>query len=103
MPLEVIMALDPFTATIEQMLDQQRRAGEAGTVRGRHYTYWVEDVKQMKREGRLSEAETLLIECDRAAVAQAEIEDLAKPPWYAEQLGVVRRKIERIAKKTAKG
>jgi hypothetical protein len=62
-------------------------------VRGRHYTEWVEPVKQLKREGRLKEAEALLLECVDAVEAEASVEGSPVAPWYYEQLGVVYRKL----------
>ena len=62
-------------------------------MRGRHYTEWVEPVKQLKREGRLKEAEALLLECVDAVEAQASIEGSPVAPWYYEQLGIVYRKL----------
>lgn len=42
-----------------------------GDVRGRHYTEWVETVKALKRDGRLDEAEALLLECVVATELEA--------------------------------
>lgn len=80
-------------------MNREQRAAIAALVRGQHYTAWVETVKDLKREGRLLEAEALLIECDRAAAAEAEVTESEKAPWYENQLGVVRRKMERASKK----
>ena len=62
-------------------------------MRGRHYTEWVEPVKQLKREGRLKEAEALLVECVDAVEAEASVEGSSVAPWYYEQLGIVYRKL----------
>jgi hypothetical protein len=53
----------------------------------------VEPVKQLKREGRLAEAEELLLECIDAVEAQARTEGGPVAPWYYEQLGIVYRKL----------
>ena len=71
---------------------QQRRAQRAGCVNGRHYTTYVEEVKQLKREGRLQEAENLLLKLIKVVEAQAAIDGLGVAPWYYEHLGIVYRK-----------
>jgi hypothetical protein len=62
-------------------------------VRGRQYTEWVETIKQLKREGRLAEAEELLLECVDAVEAKARTKRTPVAPWYYEQLGIVYRKL----------
>jgi hypothetical protein len=34
--------------------------GQAGNYKGRHYSTWADEAKQLKRDGRLDEALTLL-------------------------------------------
>jgi hypothetical protein len=53
----------------------------------------VEPVKQLKREGRLEEAEELLLECVDAVEAEAAVKGRPVAPWCYEQLGIVDRKL----------
>lgn len=65
-----------------------------GLVDGRHYTEYVEDVKQLKREDRLNEALALL----SALIDAVEQESSSKgpgwtlAPWYYEQAAICFRK-----------
>jgi len=81
--------------------EDNRKAQEAGCVNGRHYTTYVEEVKQLKREGKLAEAEKLLLRLIKAVEAQAQIDKLSLAPWYYEQLGIVYRKMGEKAKADA--
>lgn len=71
-------------------------AAEAAKVDGQHYTAHVETVKQLKREGRLDEAESLLLRLIDATRREAKITGHWMPPWYESQLGIVRRKKARL-------
>ena len=62
-------------------------------VRGRHYTEYVEQAKELKRQGNLVDVLGLLEELIAAAAAEANRDRLAMPPWYAEQAAVVHRKL----------
>jgi tetratricopeptide (TPR) repeat protein len=83
----------PSTLQSDPVPTPRQPTRQAGLVRGRHYTEWVEPVKQLKREGRLKEAEALLLECVDAVEAQARVEGSPVAPWYYEQLGIVYRKL----------
>lgn len=83
----------PSSSRAERVWQRRQPSGPPGLVRGRHYTEWVEPVKQLKREGRLAEAEELLLECIDAVEAQARAEGGPVAPWYYEQLGIVYRKL----------
>jgi hypothetical protein len=65
--------------------------GEAGLVRGRHYTEYVEEVKTLRRSGRTPQAEQLLLELIDAteAEAAAQGEGWGVAPWYYEQLAIL--------------
>ncbi len=68
-------------------------AKQAGHYRGRHFTEWVERVKQLKREGALEEAEALLWGLVTAAEEESRSEGwLALAPWYYSQLAIIYRK-----------
>lgn len=68
---------------------EMRAAQPAALARGRHYTEWVEPIKQMKRDGRHNDALTILGECMDAT----ERADRGRPaPWYYEQAAIIYRK-----------
>ena len=67
-----------------------------GTYKGRHYTEWVDEVKRLKRENLLDEAETLLLGLIGATEAEAQAKGYPSPaPWYHENLAIVYRKQRR--------
>jgi len=68
---------------------------------GWHYTDAVDDVKRLKREGRIGEAETLLLRCVDATEAEARREGYAPAPWYYDQLAAIYRQQSDPAKEVA--
>ncbi|MGA9762020.1 MAG: hypothetical protein WBQ14_06335 [Gaiellaceae bacterium] len=66
---------------------------QLGFVRGRHFTEYVEDVKQLKREGRHNEAERLLFELVDATETESKVKQWGVAPWYYEQLAIIYRKL----------
>jgi len=64
----------------------------AGLVDGKHYTTYVDTVKQLKREGAIDEAELLLLRLVEATEEEASVEGFGVAPWYYEQVAIVRRK-----------
>jgi hypothetical protein len=65
---------------------------EPGHHKGRHYTEWVEEVKALKRAGRLDNASRLLQALIVAVEEESRIERWTPAPWYYEQLAIIRRK-----------
>ncbi len=63
-----------------------------GFVDGKHYTTYVNTVKQLKREGTIDEAESLLLRLVDATEKEASVEGFGVAPWYYEQVAIVRRK-----------
>jgi hypothetical protein len=63
-----------------------------GFVRGRYYAEYVEDVKALRRSGRETEAERLLLELIDATEAEARANRWGVAPWYYEQLAISYRK-----------
>jgi len=67
---------------------------KAGYIDGKHYTEFVDDIKELKRQNKLKEAESLLLKIIEALKAEAKAEGphwfLA--PWYFEQLAIIYRK-----------
>lgn len=72
-----------------------------GYVGGRHFTAYVEEVKALKRAGRLSECESLLLKILDANEAQARIPGMALAPWWYEQLAIIYRKQKNYAAEVA--
>ena len=70
---------------------------ESGKVDGRHYTGYVEEVKELKRQERLGEMENLLLRLINAVEAEAQEMNWGVAPWYYEQLAIVYRKQKRYA------
>lgn len=64
----------------------------AGQVRGRHYTGYVSDVRQLRRDGNDTAAEQLLLELVAATERESEALGLGVAPWYYEQLAIIYRK-----------
>ena len=65
---------------------------QPGLYRGRHYTEYPDQVRSLKRAGRLEEAERLLLGLIDAVEAESRAERLGVAPWYYEQLAIVYRK-----------
>jgi len=65
---------------------------QPGLYRGRHYTEYPEQVRSLKRTGKLEEAERLLLGLIDAVEAESRAERLGVAPWYYEQLAIVYRK-----------
>lgn len=65
---------------------------DTGFVDGKHYTTYVDTVKQLKREGKPDEAEALLLRLVDATEEEASVEGFGVAPWYYEQVAIVRNK-----------
>lgn len=81
-----------------------KRIEMAGDVDGRHYTDAVEQVKELKRQGRNEEAIKLLLRLVDATESEAHEAAKSKlyagwgvAPWYYEQLAILYRKEKRYA------
>jgi hypothetical protein len=61
----------------------------AGRVNGKHYTEWPDEIRQMKRDGRVAEALELLLGCIVAAERSRDGREPA--PWYTEQAAIIYR------------
>lgn len=64
----------------------------AGNYRGKHYTEWVEKVKDLKRAGQLDEALTMLNGLVDAVETEAKEKGWGVAPWYYEQIAIICRK-----------
>ena len=80
---------------------RQSQAREAGSVDGIHFTSYVEQVKQLKREKKHEEAIELLLKLTAATESEANVDGLGVAPWYYEQLAIIYRKEKRYAEEVA--
>ncbi len=62
-----------------------------GQYKGRHYTEYVDEFKELKRQGKLEEAETLLLGLIDATESEAKAEKTIVAPAYYEHLAIVYR------------
>jgi hypothetical protein len=76
---------------------------QAGAVDGVHYTDYVEQVKQLKREGRHPEAVDLLVKLVYATEAESRAAGSrwGVAPWYYEQLAIIYRAEKRFQDEVA--
>ena len=63
-----------------------------GLFKGCHYTTYVEEVKRLKRENKLMEAEELLVSLIETVENEDDAKSWPSPPWYYEQLAIVYHK-----------
>jgi hypothetical protein len=63
-----------------------------GWIRGRYYADYVDDVRSLRRQGRETEAQALLLELVDATEAESRQEKWSVAPWYYEQLAISYRK-----------
>lgn len=63
-----------------------------GYVDGKHFTEYVETVRELKRAGRLDEAEALLLKLVDATEAESRAGVGGVAPWYYKQLAIIYRK-----------
>jgi len=80
---------------IETYEQKERQVKQAGSVDGKHYTEYVELVKQLKREERHDEAIKLLLQLVTGTEREARTAGWGVAPWYYEQLAIIYRKEKR--------
>lgn len=64
----------------------------SGFIGARHYTDYVDEVKALKRTGRLEEAAKLLLKLVGSVEAEARATGGGVAPWYYGQLAIIYRK-----------
>ena len=64
----------------------------AGLVDGKHYSAFVEEVQDLKRNGEFGKAEALLLRLVQATEEEAKVEHWWSASWYYEQLAIIYRK-----------
>ena len=65
---------------------------DLGFVRGKHFTEWVEHVKQLKREKKQQEVIDLCSEIMAAAEDENRVDRWGVPPWSYEQVALAARR-----------
>lgn len=90
-----------YSPKVEAYLERNRRAEKAAQVFGRHYTEWVEPVKELKRQAKVDEAERILLACVDAVERETAINGYGVAPWYYEQLAILYRQQKRYADEVA--
>jgi hypothetical protein len=67
----------------------QARQSKPSTVRGRHFSQWVEQIRELKRQGQSELALVLLLECVDAT--ERERQGPFPAPWYTWEAAVIFR------------
>ncbi|MDP2965606.1 MAG: hypothetical protein Q8N39_06140 [Pelolinea sp.] len=70
----------------------QDAISKAGDYLGRHYSTYVEEVKDLKRKGDVNKLEHLLYKLVEATEAQDMVSNYGVAPWYYEELAKYFRK-----------
>lgn len=79
-----------------------RKASERpGYYLGKHYTEYVDTVKELKRAGEYQKAEQLLLALIEAVEAESIAQNWGVAPWYYEQLAIIYRKQKALDKEIA--
>lgn len=74
---------------------------QPGFYKGRHYTEWVGELQQLKRDERFSDFESILLMLLDANEEESRKEGWGVAPWYYEQLAILYRKQKRYADEVA--
>ncbi|MEJ5240072.1 MAG: hypothetical protein WHS87_02630 [Anaerolineales bacterium] len=72
-----------------------------GYYNGRHFTTYVNEVESLKRQGKIEEAEKLLLELVAATEAEDKVDNRGVAPWYYEELAKIYRKQKEYAKEVS--
>lgn len=91
---------------IERFVEEERKKKQAGSVNGKYYAEYVEQVKQLKRDDRHQEAIELLFKLIDAVESEAKVAksyggDGFCAPWYYEQLAIIYRKGKQYSEEVA--
>jgi hypothetical protein len=83
----------------------ERQIRNAGSFNGKHYTEYIEYIKQLKHERKHDEAIKLLLEIIFAVEREAQVAEKLNrgapwfiAPWYYKQLAIIYRKERRYDK-----
>jgi len=68
--------------------------GELGKLNGKSYVDYVDDIKNLKRNNNLEEAEKLLLQLIDVVELEANAKKQGVAPWYYEQLAIIYTKLK---------
>lgn len=94
----------PIAERIHSKVDELGRTNplaKPGYYNGRHFTTYVADVEDLKKQDQLQGAEKLLLELIAATEAESQVEGLGVAPWYYEELAKIYRKQKAYAREVA--
>ncbi len=69
---------------------------KSGFVEGKHFTDYVETVRDLIRERKLDQAIALLLRLVEATEDESKKEKMGVAPWYYEQLAIIYRKQKQL-------
>lgn len=79
----------------------EKLMAKPGFVDRKHFTAYVEDVRQLKRESQFEDAEALLLRLVGATEAESKSDGCGVAPWYYEQLAIIYKRMKRPADELA--
>jgi len=68
-----------------------KQKDKPGEYKGRYYTEYVDDIKELKRQGKLVEVEALLLALIDVMETETKVNKTIVGPWYYEQLAIMYR------------
>ncbi len=71
----------------------RKSVAKLGQVRGKHFTEWVETVKELKRSGDHRSVFDLCSEIVDAAEAESKSTGFSPPPWWYDQLALAAKRL----------
>jgi hypothetical protein len=91
---------------MKRFVEEERKKKQTESANRKHYTEYVESVKQLKREKKHQEAIDLLLMLIVAVEREAKVDkshggDGFCAPWYYEQLAIIYRKEKQYNKEVA--
>lgn len=72
-----------------------------GFIKGQHFTTYIDTFKQLRREGKLDEAEKMLLKIIEATEAESNYTGRGVAPAYYEYLAIIYRKQKQYEKEVA--
>jgi hypothetical protein len=72
-----------------------------GFYQGKHYTEYIDRVKELKRQEKLAEVERLLLALIAAVEAEETVQQHSRAPWYTAQLAIIYRQQQRYGDEVA--
>jgi len=82
----------PVTRTAASSVPMRATNSDAGHLRGKHYTTYVDEIRVLRRHGHDDSAEVLLLELLTVVETESAATGYGVAPWYYEQLAIAYRK-----------